>query len=543
MTLRHRLGHGVMRRLVAWGERSFRRSLNDLEGIQRRKLNGLMTAVAATSTAKRFDINAETDWQRFAERVPVSGYKDWSDAIAAQRDQGEAMVASPILRYQPTSGSTSAIKWIPYSQRFLGELDAAIVPWLADLYRQFPDISRGSHYWSLSWMPTDMRDQGSADLNDDMKLLSAGKRLLAAATQAVPETIALAPTSEDAAFATLVRLVGDRDLSVISVWSPTFMLTLLEQLGQWREQVAVCLERGHWCDRHTALHFIPCPRQQAQAALLRRWDGKPDAGFFAELWPNLALISAWDTASATRWAKVLHGSLSHAGFQGKGLWATEGVVTIPYGSDHLLAYQSHVYEFEDLDSGKILAPWQLRSGQQVAPVVSTGSGFLRYRMGDQLQVSGFRGSVPALTFLGREDGVDLVGEKISTLAAQQVLDAVAEGFDARTVSLIALEQSDAQQRPGYVLLLEHVGRSDDDKIAEAVESLLQEHFHYRLARSLNQLTSARVVTADDMRDFYLLQCRDRGMIEGNIKIEPLRRWDGVTPARLLPVDAKMKVRA
>jgi len=543
MTLRHRLGHGVMRRLVAWGERGFRRNLNDLEGVQRRKLKGLMTAVAATSTARKFDIDASTDWQRFAERVPVSGYKDWSDSIAALRERGDAMVDSPVMRYQPTSGSTSAIKWIPYSQRFLGELDAAIVPWLADLYRQFPDISQGSHYWSLSWMPTDMRDQGNADLNDDMKLLSAGKRLLAAATQAVPESIALAPTSEDAAFATLVRLVGDRDLSVISVWSPTFMLTLLEQLGQWRDEVADCLANGHWGRRHTALHFISCPKQARQAALLKSWNGAPDAAFFAALWPKLALISAWDTASATRWAKVLHSYMPHAGFQGKGLWATEGVVTFPYGSDHLLAYQSHVYEFEDLDTGKILAPWQLRSGQQVAPVVSTGSGFLRYRMGDQLCVSGFRGSVPALTFLGREDGVDLVGEKISTLAAQQVLDAVADRFEARTVSLIALEHSDAQQRPGYVLLLESAGQGDEDTIAGLVEQALQEHFHYRLARSLNQLTPARVVIGDDMRDFYLLQCRDRGMIEGNIKIEPLRRWDGETPARLQQEAALERVRA
>ena len=141
MTLRHRLGHGVLRRMVAWGERGFRQNLNSLEAVQRRKLQGLMNAVAATSSAKQFELTADTDWQRFAERVPVSSYSDWADKIHALKASGDAMIHSPVMRFQPTSGSTSAIKWIPYTKQFLAELDGAIVPWLADLYRQFPNLS------------------------------------------------------------------------------------------------------------------------------------------------------------------------------------------------------------------------------------------------------------------------------------------------------------------------------------------------------------------------------------------------------------------
>ena len=122
----------------------------------------------------------------------------------------------------------------------------------------------------------------------------------------------------------------------------------------------------------------------------------------------------------------------------------------PYQHQHLLAYQSHVYEFEDLDSGKVIPAWSLRVGQQVAPVISTGSGLLRYRMGDHLQVSGLVDTVPALTFLGREDGVDLVGEKLSSQTAQQLLDGIASSFPVHTVSLVALEESDDNGRPGSV---------------------------------------------------------------------------------------------
>lgn len=543
MTLVHRLGHGVLKRVVSWGERGFRRNLGRLESTQQRALSTLLRSLEGSQSARAFNIHADTDWRAFAERVPVSGYADWAKQIERSRHGGDNLTDSPVVRFQPTSGSTSAIKWIPYSKRFLGELDGAIVPWLADLYRQYPRIAGGSHYWSLSWLPTDMRNSGTEDLNDDMQLLSAGKRLLAAATQAVPEQVALAPTSADAAFATLVMMAADTQLAVMSVWSPTFALTQLEQLANWREEIAECLRRGHWGARQQALGFLRCPKNRRQADLLARWHGEPSAGFFRELWPSLALVSAWDTASATRWAKVLHSYLPHAGFQGKGLWATEGVVTFPYRQRHLLAYQSHYYEFEDLDSGRIVPSWSLKVGQQVAPVISTGSGLLRYRMGDQLQVTGFLQSVPALAFLGREDGVDLVGEKLATQTAQQLLDVVAEQFAVRTVSLVALEQSSLDQRPGYVLLLEGAGKADLRAIAAFAEKKLLDHFHYRLARSLDQLNAVRVVSADDMRDYYLDQCRQRGMIEGNIKIEPLRRWDGALPARLADASVRMRAHA
>ena len=38
-----------------------------------------------------------------------------------------------------------------------------------------------------------------------------------------------------------------------------------------------------------------------------------------------------------------------------------------------------------------------------------------------------------------------------------------------------------------------------------------------------------------MRQIYMDQCRERGMIEGNIKIEPLRHWRGAVPQVLRQV--------
>ncbi|MBZ2188190.1 GH3 auxin-responsive promoter family protein [Alcanivorax sp. JB21] len=534
----HRVGHGLLRTVVAGSGRRFANDSHALEAVQRRKLAELLNHVAQ---AKRDPVLPDVDpfwsWEAFSEALPPTDYPYWRQPIERQRSFMEgALVGSPVMRYQPTSGSTSEIKWLPYTDLFLKQLNGAIGPWLYDLYRTYPRMRRGSHYWSVSWLPDEMRTRANAHINDDMKLLSFGRRLLASLTQSVPESVSLAPRSDDAQFATLVYLLADSSLAVLSVWSPSFLLTLFERMTEWRDELVAVLQRGDWGRRQTNLQALPCPRSPRAADILKTWDGRMAPGLFATLWPGLALVSAWDTAASAPWAQSLQALLPHADFQGKGLWATEGVVTIPWQGKTPLAYQSHVYEFEDMDSGEILPPWSLQEGQEVQPLISTGAGLLRYRMNDRMRVSGHINSVPCFTFLGRNDGTDLVGEKIGAVFAQTVVDGLPLGGALKPVTLLAARHSSDAGQPGYILLLESgigaVPSSLLDTIARALEAELSEQFHYRLARSLGQLCPARVVCRQDMREFYLDMCRQQGMIEGNIKIESLRHWPGTLPGVL-----------
>ena len=529
------LGHQLLRALVAPGRRRFERQLNNLEAVQRARLSRWLAAASRAPEGLRRGIRADWSWETFSRELPISNYADHADIISQQRAaQTPLLIDSPVMRYQPTSGSTSAVKWVPYTKLFLEEFDEVISAWVSDLYRQFPRQGRGTHYWSLSWVPTEMRAQTTGDLNDDMQLLPWGKRLLAYLTQAAPQEIALAETSEDSLFATIAWLASDASLGFISVWSPTFGLGLLEQMSAWRQELAAALSKGDWGHRTPRMAGLPCPTSARAARLLGNWDGKLNPAFFQELWPNLSVVSAWDTAAATPWAKALHAQLPQAGFQGKGLWATEGVVTFPFQGRYPLAYTSHVYEFIDAHDGRVLPPWALREGQEVIPLLTTGSGLARYQMSDVLRVESPMGTVPCFTFLGRNDGVDLVGEKTSSTTAQSVIDELnLQG--ALPVTLLALDEAKGRQ-PGYALLVEcHPdaprGALQRD-LADQVEKALQRHFHYKLARDLGQLQAAACVALPRMRDLYLDQCRERGMIEGNIKIEPLRHWPGAAPTAL-----------
>jgi hypothetical protein len=529
------LGHQLLKLLVAPGRRRFEQHLGELESVQRARLARWLSAVSRSPEGQRRGIRADWSWEEFVRQVPISTYKDYAEVITAQRERKQSLlIDSPVMRYQPTSGSTSGVKWVPYTKMFLDELDQVITAWVGDLYRQFPGQDNGTHYWSLSWIPTEMRSQTAGDINDDMKMLSWGKRLLAYLTQAAPQDIALAETSDDSLFATIAYLAADESLGFISIWSPTFGLGLLEQMSAWRTDLAQALADGSWGARKSRMAGLPCPQSVRAAKLLKNWNGLLEARFFEQLWPRLAVLSAWDTAAAAPWAKKLKGFLPHAGFQGKGLWATEGVVTFPFDGRYPLAYLSHFFEFADAHDGKVFAPWQLREGQEVIPIMTTGSGFARYQMSDVIRVDKPLGQVPCFTFLGRNDGVDLVGEKTSATTAQMVQDQL-QLNGAMPITLLALDEARGRT-PGYVLLVECAPEADRQglqrSLADQVEKALQSNFHYKLARELGQLQPAACIALPQMRAIYLDQCRERGMIEGNIKIEPLRHWRGDVPAVL-----------
>jgi hypothetical protein len=514
--------HVAARAACAPGAHAFERSLDDPRGAQEASLARILRQVRGTDLGARFRLSSTGSPATLRERVPETTYDDYARLIERQRaGLARVLTAEECARYQPTSGSSSKVKWIPYTPSFLAELDAAISPWMDDLYRGVPGVRGGRHYWSMSWIPSHLRSTATENLNDDRALLSLSKRLFSILASPVPNDVAYAETSEDSVFATLCFLCAAHDLSVLSVWSPTFALNLFEALGREREAIAATLDAGAWSESRPALPS-KAPRSLRAAQLLRAWDGALEPAFFAELWPELAFVSAWDTSTSKRWAERLGALLPQATFQGKGLWATEGVVTFPYRGRYPLAVRSHFYEFVDLESERPHFAWELREGQVVRPLLTTSSGLLRYGLRDRLVVSGHLGRTPCFEFLGRIGDVDMVGEKTSPEAAQLALDALARGDRCRPLSLLALAPPSEGERPRYVALCEGpASREEDERRSALLEQTLHGAFHYALARDLGQLAPARVLTAPDALALYEAVGTARGMVSGNIKVEPL----------------------
>lgn len=374
------------------------------------------------------------------------------------------------------------------------------------------------------------------NVNDDMRVLPFWKRFIAERYMAIPDSVSLAETSEDTLFATVAWLLATQDLTFVSVWSPTFLLTLIDQVEQHKDELIRVLEKGHWLDRAKSLNRIPCPKSDRAVVYLKCAAYVKTPVFLNTIWPQLRLISCWDTSSSSTWANEVRSLFPNACVQGKGLWATEGAVTFPLNGQYPLAINSHFYEFINLDSDSIIPSWELKKGMAVSPLLTTGSGLFRYNLKDQLVVDDFINQCPCLTFQGRVDGVDMVGEKISTLAAQEIIKKLSDDYQIKAVSILAipadlLKAKGLSSKSKYILLCEATQASliDHKRIAKVFELLLQRNFHYQLARDLHQLDEAVVALVHDARSVYEDRCKNRGMAIGNIKYEPLIEWNTPVP--------------
>ncbi|MFP4039164.1 MAG: GH3 auxin-responsive promoter family protein [Desulfosudaceae bacterium] len=513
--------------------RSFTAGLRQIEPHQRRVLGGILRAVDGSESGQALGLTPSLTAEQFRQKVPLTEYADWEEMIERQRTTGMPVLStSPCERYQPTSGSTSAIKWIPYTDQFLKQLDSLISPMVYRMYQDYPAVRRGSHYWSLSWVPTELRQKINPDINDDLNLVPWWKRVFMSLTMAVPGGVARTPESDDSFFATACYLCADQELSLISVWSPTFLLSLLGFIKDHRHRIAEALRRGRWGEAEPALGFLKCPRSPYAAELLAGWGGTISPVFFEYLWPRLGLISAWDTWTSAAWAGEVRELFPSVGFAGKGLLATEGIVTMPFGGAYPLAYRCHFHEFLDIDSGEIFYSWELEKGQVVQPVLTTGSGLLRYRLRDQLEVTGFLESCPDFVFLGRTDGVDLVGEKLSPEIARSVLESVATAYPVKPLSLLAVPDGYSGVGSRYLVLCEGDENAPAENIAAAAEAELRESYHYNLARDLNQLSATVCLVSPEARSLYHRRADARGMVAGNLKVEPVVLWNCDLPRKL-----------
>lgn len=535
--LAHRFTHQAANKLSLYGYKQFCKALAHPQAVQREKLSSLLKVIAPSVSGKEYNLSTSLFYEEFIRKVPITEYDDWAIQIEKARSgSSQELSVEANERFQPTSGSTSKIKWIPYTQSFLNELDAAISPWMVDMYKGNPGMLKGTHYWSLSWVPTELRRTISGAVNDDLKLLPWWKRIFMGVTSSVPEGVSLADTSADSQFATLCYLLADKSLSFLSVWSPTFALTLFDNMIKHKLELVSVLATGKWGKRAAALPGLKCPKSQRVAELLLQWKGGISAELLEQIWPRLVLVSAWDTSSSTTWANKLKDLLPQGEFQGKGLWATEGVVTIPFQGQYPLAICSHFYEFIDLETDAVLPAWKLKQDQLVRPVLTTGSGLLRYAMKDKLRVSGFLQDCPCFEFLGRLDGIDLVGEKMSPEIALEVMKTAEEDPRLTAITVFAVPANSSHEKPFYLLLCEpnsHISKLEMQQVAANAEAELQACFHYQLARDLGQLDALKVCCSQNARDLYYSRCEARGMVVGNIKIEPLVLWDVDMPAIFL----------
>lgn len=473
--------------------RRFCRLLADPKSAQQRVQAQIVRKLKECEYGHYLGINSVDEW----DRIPVVDYDDLKPWIDCQRDSGNAVLTpDPILFLERTSGSQGAIKWIPYTYDLRKSFHHLFCIWAYDLIRNGPRFRSGRTYMSIT--PAFGAATGSTEgLQDDGDYLDGWLHWILS-----PFLVTLAGAKrikdmESFKHQLSLRLLKEKSLESISIWSPTFLLVHLDYIQRNREGLLTELGTRISSKRKYALSHDPIS--------------------WRDIWPHLQLISCWDQAHATEPASALRRSFPEIMIQGKGLLATEAPMTLP-----LIQAQGYVplidevfFEFED-DRGHILPLTQISEKTTYSLIISQKGGLYRYRMRDRVCVSSIYQNTPCLQFIGRDSEIsDLVGEKLHAHFVREQFSTIPCTDNQFRCLVPCLFPS-----PHYHLIVDRDCR-DLESMALHLDQALQTSPHYQLARQLGQLGPIRVVVDPQIVEVLTMGQLRSGCHWGDVKLPTL----------------------
>ena len=511
--------------------RAFRRALNNPRAVQQARLFAVLKQNARSAYGRRYHFERVQTIRDYQEAVPVVTFDSLENEIEAikQGRQG-VLTEEPVIWMEKTTGSTGASKYIPYTASLKREFQAAVAPWMADLYRRRARMKFGGSYWSITPL-AEAREitEGGLPVGcaDEREYFSALDRRLLDTLSLMPRELAQVMDMESGRYVTLRFLLETPHLSFVSVWNPSFLTLLIRFLWQNSERLIADIRQGTLTPpaelpphlrRALARRLSRRPRRACDLETILHRHGKlaPPA-----VWPYLRLISCWGSANARNFLPELQNLFPAVEIQPKGLLATEGAVSIPLLGHEggAPALTSHFFEFIPASSSArpVLAD-ELEKGEVYKVVITTGGGLYRYALGDLVQVVGRVAQTPLIEFIGKDGYVsDLCGEKLHGARVDAVLRQALNEFQlAPAFAMIAPEWG---APPRYVLFIDDQESPQNllDSLAQNIESGLAEGHHYAYCRRLGQLGPLRGARVHDGAHRYLARCVAFGQRLGNIK--------------------------
>lgn len=433
---------------------------------------------------KTFKIKSVDDWQH----LPIIEYDDISHHLQQQNKQ-ISLTPEPILFYEKTSGSSGAVKYIPYTQSLRKSFNQMFCVWAHDLITNGPKFNTGKIYACIS----PQLNIENSTLQDDLDYLDGWLKWFLRPWLVIPEQLTTLKNANSFKHQLALALLKAENLETISVWSPSFLQVQLQYIQEHRELLKTELQNS-----------ISYPR-------LKLLEENNNINW-VEMWRELKLISCWDSVNAADQAENLKTQFPGVLIQGKGLLATEAPMTIPLiqAGGYVPVLDEVFFEFED-DDNNIYNLHELNVNQEYKIIISQKGGLYRYRIGDRIKVTHYYQNTPCLQFIGRNQTTsDLVGEKLQEEFVKNALEKL-NLQNTNFKSLVPIAEP-----PHYILLLD-TATETSSIIAEKLDQILSESYHYQRARSLGQLAPPQVFISERIPEILVNYRLKNGGVWGGIK--------------------------
>ena len=477
-------------------------------------------------------------YRDFADAVPVQTYETLRPYIEDQERTGEpALNTERPVMYARTSGTTGQAKLIPILRGTIQEHKRSQA---LQSYVQFSGDARA--YYGRFLAIVSPAEEGTLESGTPYGSTSG---FMYENMPAVAKTKYVLPhqvfgiADYDLKYLVILRLaVTHRDITHIACANPSTLVKLLAVLDTARSTLLDDITRGTFsrADELSAdVRAVVGPRLSCaptRVTELRRILASPRPTF-ADLWPELRLVSTWTGGSCRiplasvrpalpSGARVAELGYLSSEFRGSLVADLERNAGIPTIHENFFEF----VERDDWDAGRrtFRTVEQLKQGTEYYIIPTTGTGLYRYFVNDIVRVTCSFHATPTIEFVQKGKGVtNITGEKVYE---SQVIEAVRSAEAETGVPAdFFLMLADAN-RAVYRLIVECPAPTEAwrSRTLGLIEQKLGElNVEYAAKRASGRLQHLELLPVrPGTGDAYKRHCLQQGQREGQFKLITLQ---------------------
>jgi len=520
-------GGGSLRRLKSAEKNALEQNLKLLKKIIRTN--------SGTEFGRAHDFKNIKSLEDFRKKVPVSNYEDYAPQIERVKNgEDNILTASKILGYSRTSGSSGVPKYIPATSASL------------------------KAYVRYTW--TRALALGARELKCQGKKYKPGRGvfLSPATNETLPNGMPCSNIAEIGArqygmFYPYILTIPTRNLfdmhdgdyiyniyrfaladeDVTFIFSVFFSVNV-SQLAYLREHWQVIvddIEKGIISEsiemktelRETLQKKIK-PMPERAKYLRTQFEQGFNETLFKRIWPNLTVICGIGNASFRSAAEHIRSVAKGVPFDFSIYGASEGLVaTVPEleTSDMQLLADSCFYEFIPFgdESGTVLTLDQVKAGEKYEILITTQAGLYRYRLKDVIEVKGFRGKCPLISFVYRKGQLfNVAGEKFSEEDARNTVEMLEKAHSV-SIDKWLFYQDESVMPNRYALVVESDENLDWEGCIDELEGYMgQCNKRYESQRAkafIGRLTV--LMQQPGTHDAWAARCIEKGASASQVK--------------------------
>ncbi len=485
-------------------------AVSDVQNSQKKRLLSIINGNTNCDFGKRYNFDKIISINDFQNQVPLSEYSDYEADIEKVMDGNTKVLCSePINYFALSSGSSAASKYIPYTKALKLEFANAINSWLYDLFSKNNKLKFGKQFWIITPNSDFQKPKSIVPIGfePDSNYFGGFQQKLINGLMAVPDEINKVNNNDNYFYILSYFLIQSKNLRLMSVWNPSFILSITEAVNTHIDSLITDLENKTLslpnpqfsADNNLVAKYIRRNTKRAKELKLLKNETviSPE-----NLWPKLALISCWTDSWAKVYIPQIRMLFPNTKIQSKGLLATEAAITIPLDGVEfpVLVPNAHFYEFKNTDDNRIYLAHELQKDKFYEVFITSSGGFYRYSLSDIVQIKGFFKHSPMLEFIGKKDKVsDISGEKINEEHIERIIDRIAAKY-LKTTSYTFVGIGKQKTVYSYIIYIEKeniLQLSQLNNLLADFENYLRENYHYLHSREMKQLNTVGLCIMDN----------------------------------------------